>query len=259
VITVPFVKLWDSILDNVKVQRLNAPVFMAWINLLAVTARYGGERGELPSWEDMAFGLRASKTTIKGWIDVLVTAGLIDKTKRHYSIHDFEKWNDSKDKTAAKRQREWRQRQALRNAQRNAVTEAQHNTPQDNEGYEENEEEEEGKDSPPPPAEPLPEENTRVCDLAAKIGGDISWAMWASRRMKLGDSPAVLEAALSEAVNCGKVNQPYVAKIAARYAKDGIPKVSTNGHHTQAKSREDGLPVLKADPDSPFSKLARGF
>jgi hypothetical protein len=189
VITVPFVKLWDSILDNVKVQRLNAPVFMAWINLLAVTARYGGERGELPSWEDMAFGLRASKTTIKGWIDVLVTAGLIDKTKRHYSIHDFEKWNDSKDKTAAKRQREWRQRQALRNAQRNAVTEAQHNTPQDNEGYEENEEEEEGKDSPPPPAEPLPEENTRVCDLAAKIGGDISWAMWASRRMKLGDSP----------------------------------------------------------------------
>jgi hypothetical protein len=151
---VPFVKLWDNILDNIKVQRLEPETFRAWVNLLAVTVRYGGRYvtrdsngnavdeeddkggGELPSWEDMAFGLRTSKAAVKGHIDALVTAGLIDKTKRHYSIHDFEKWNDSRDATAAKRQKEWRARNALRNAQRNGVSTPLYNALEGNEGYE---------------------------------------------------------------------------------------------------------------------------
>lgn len=146
--TVGYFKLWDGILDNIKVQRLTPELFMAWINIIAVTVRYGGCRGELPSWEDMVFGLRADRGKVERWVKALVTAGLIDHKNGRNSIHDFEKWNESKDKTAAKRQKAWRHRNAERNALRNGVTGPSHNTPQ---VLEEIEGEKDKKNTPLPP------------------------------------------------------------------------------------------------------------
>ena len=71
-------------------------------------------------------------------------------------------------------------------------------------------------------------EAEEVCNLAAEIGGDVSWSLWASNRLKLGDSPAVLRAAITAGVDCGHVNQSYIGKIAARFAKDGVPDVKSD-------------------------------
>ena len=68
-----------------------------------------------------------------------------------------------------------------------------------------------------------------MCSLAETVGGDVSWSLWASRRLVMGDSPAVIEAALSAGVDAGKINQSYIGKIAARYAKEGIPEIKPNG------------------------------
>lgn len=228
----PFVKLWDNILDNVKVQRLNATTFKSWVNLLCVTLRYGGAHGELPSWEDMAFGLRESKTNIKSHVDVLVTAGLIDKTASHYSIHDFDKWNESKDKTAAKRQREWRNNRALRNAQRNGVTEPQHNTPEELEGLEVLEEKEEH-----PPKAPqggsgsvgdlAPEDNPeieRTANLTAEMAGDISWAMWVRNQARMGWSPTDIQTAVEVCVNKCKWSRELADGVLKRIARERAEK-----------------------------------
>jgi len=76
---------------------------------------------------------------------------LIDKMKSHYSIHDFTKWNESKDKTRAKRQRDWRHRNAERNALRNGVISNACNTTQGIEGIEGEKKEEEKEEIPPSP------------------------------------------------------------------------------------------------------------
>ena len=76
------------------------------------------------------------------------------------------------------------------------------------------------------PARTYSADETRVANLAVELGCDFSWGTWAGRQFTLGIPPAVLEAALHEAVNCGKLSQPYVGKIAARYKRDGIPKAT---------------------------------
>lgn len=259
-----YVKLWDNVLDNIKVQRLTPDVFKAWVNLLAVTARYGGPKGELPTWDDMLFGLRSDRATIQGWIKALVTSGLIDRNGSHYSLHDFEKWNESRDKTAAKRQKEWRERNASRNALRNGVTAPQHNTPQELEGNEGLEGLEGGKgESPPPPlgsppeiedewatvadswvatgadlepfdpgppekpAEPLSPELQKVFDAASSVGGDVGWGVWAVNRIKLGDKPEWIEPALRRAVDQGALRTSYVGGVLEGFRREGGPRPAT--------------------------------
>jgi hypothetical protein len=60
--------------------------------------------------------------------------------------------------------------------------------------------------------------------MAEEIGGDVSWATWASNRFRLGDKPTVIEAALSEAVDSQVIDLSYVGKIAARMSREGIGK-----------------------------------
>ena len=94
------------------------------------------------------------------------------------------------------------------------------------------------QESPRPLIEKIPAPNPggntdpaceKICTLCAEIGGDVSWSLWASRRIQMGDSPAVLEAALQAGVDAGKVNQSYVGRIAARFAIEGVP-VHKNGN-----------------------------
>lgn len=260
----PFVKLWDNILDNIKVQRLKPETFRAWVNLLAVTVRYGGASGELPSWDDLVFGLRADRVTIQGWLDDLVTAGLIDLKKGRYSLHDYEKWNDSKDKTAARRQKEWRTRNALRNALRNGVTEPLCNTPQELEGIEGIEEKKNNTPLPPvgggecePFQSPIPEApkpdplTDRVIALADEVsaGGLGSWAV---NRIRLGDPSSWIEAALREGVDAGKLSPQYLAGILRRYRAEGGPKVlvKSNGKPDPGPTNQPRPNVEHATPEA---------
>ena len=116
-----YAKLWDNILDNPKVQRLQPTLFKAWVNMLAVATRRGLPGGELPPTEDLAFLLRVNPRATHEWLIALSRAGLIDEKDGRYFLHDFDIWNSAKDKTGSDRQAAWRARNALRNGKHNAL------------------------------------------------------------------------------------------------------------------------------------------
>jgi len=66
-------RLYNSTVDNPKVQRLPAALFKVWINLLCVASRHGGR---LPPLADVAFILRVKAAQADGWIATLESCGL---------------------------------------------------------------------------------------------------------------------------------------------------------------------------------------
>ena len=72
-------RLYDDVLNDPKVQKLDGDTFKFWINVLCIASKHGGV---LPSIEDMAFELRVSISVCTSEISVLKQAGLIDGDKR---------------------------------------------------------------------------------------------------------------------------------------------------------------------------------
>lgn len=68
-------RMYDELVDDPKVQRLPAPLFKAWVNLLCIASRNGGI---LPSMDDIAFLLRMTPVRAAEVIEALTAAGLID-------------------------------------------------------------------------------------------------------------------------------------------------------------------------------------
>lgn len=127
------IKLWDTILDCPKVHDLSDLAFRVWIKTLVTALRNGGRNGELPSMKVLAFRLRMKPAEIESALEELHQSGLIDPCPDNHiggipwKVHDWDEWQTPKDRTAAARQAKWRERQALRNAQRNGVGNASHN------------------------------------------------------------------------------------------------------------------------------------
>jgi hypothetical protein len=259
-----FVPLWDSILDSLKMHKLGPERLGRWVLLLLTAQRHDAIEGSLPDIDTIAFWLRYPASMIQEWIDDLVRSRMIDWRDKKYWIHDWQHWRCRGDFGAAERMRRMRERR--KNGQpdndgamlRNAVTPPLRPPVTSHVPPELEEEEAEASEasaeassaSPRAPAReekfpaPNPGGNTdpaceKICTLAAEIGGDVSWSLWASRRIQLGDSPAVLEAALRAGVDTGKLNQSYVGKIAARFAVEGIP-VHKNGNGKPAPTVTDG-------------------
>lgn len=71
----------------------------------------------------------------------------------------------------------------------------------------------------------------RVATLAAELTGDVSWSLWVSQRVTLGDPVHWVESAIREMVDTGIIQRKYVGGILKRYAQDGGPKHchSSNG------------------------------
>lgn len=72
-------RLYDDVLNDPKVQRLDGELFKFWINVLCIASKHGGV---LPSVEDMAFEIRVSHDVCSSLIDELKSCGLIDGNKR---------------------------------------------------------------------------------------------------------------------------------------------------------------------------------
>src|SRR5690242_13618173 len=72
-----WLRLYSDVLDDPKVQRLPAPLFKCWINLLCLASE-GDKRGELPSLPDIAFRLRMGEDETRDALNQLIAAGLID-------------------------------------------------------------------------------------------------------------------------------------------------------------------------------------
>jgi hypothetical protein len=106
---IKWLRLYDDLLDDPKVQRLEPYLFKAWINLLCL-ANKSETRGLLPPLADIAWRLRMSEEETEAILDALTAAGLIDEMNGHRVPHNWgERQKPSDD--GNKRVAEWRERQ----------------------------------------------------------------------------------------------------------------------------------------------------
>jgi hypothetical protein len=82
-----WLRLYTSILNDPKVQRLKAEHFKGWINLLCLAKEQDGILPELP---DIAFCLRISETEAQELVSTLQRNGLLDKSGEHFTPHNWE-------------------------------------------------------------------------------------------------------------------------------------------------------------------------
>lgn len=72
--TMKWLRLYVDVLDDPKVQRLPAPLFKVWVNLLCLTQKHGGH---LPSLDDIAFALRMSESDTATALESLTERGAL--------------------------------------------------------------------------------------------------------------------------------------------------------------------------------------
>ena len=70
-------RFYVDVLNDPKVQKLPAPLFKNWVNLLCIAKQYDGE---LPPIEDIAYALRISEVATGDIIQNLILRHLIDVT-----------------------------------------------------------------------------------------------------------------------------------------------------------------------------------
>ncbi len=104
----PWLKLWNEILDKEKIQRLDSCSFKAWINVLCCAAR-NNLGGVLQPSESLAFLMRITVTEVEAHLKKLVEAGLVDRTRTGYAVHDWAHWQPCS-KTDAERKADERRR-----------------------------------------------------------------------------------------------------------------------------------------------------
>lgn len=103
-----WLRLYDTVLDDPKVQRLAPELFKAWVNLLCVACR---KDGTIPA-HDLGFMLRVDDATAERWVSELEAAGLIDQAKDGTRRpHDWAEYQFVSDRSTD-RVREHRQRKA---------------------------------------------------------------------------------------------------------------------------------------------------
>ena len=90
-------RFYDEALDDPKVQRLPAPLFKTWVNLLCLASKHGGQ---LPQMPDIEFALRIAPEEAAQAIALLEKAGLLDRDRNGLAPHN---WNGSTSATALQR------------------------------------------------------------------------------------------------------------------------------------------------------------
>lgn len=261
----PWLRLWVDILDDPDLHELPNATCWGWVLILTVVKKVNKD-GTLPTVKKLAYMIHEPEETVRKWVAELVAAGLLESNGVTVLVHSWSRWQEPKDETNSARQKKHRKKHLSTTAEAlpekanpekqrgrrgsNAVTAASNAAVTVPRAYDRVRSESE---SASVSVSELGEsrggqtaEQTSVCELAAEIGGDVSWSMWASRRLAMGDTPEVLEAALSEGVNSGKMNQNYIGRIAARFAKEGIPEIKSNPNgKVPYKSQAKVYPTVK--------------
>lgn len=88
-----WLRLYESVVNDPKLQRLPGETFKGLINLWCIASANGGA---LPPIEDVAFTLRMTEGKAQALIDTLRGAGLIDDTENGLQPHN---WNGRQFKT----------------------------------------------------------------------------------------------------------------------------------------------------------------
>lgn len=100
-------KVYDSLLDDPKVQRLPKDVAWNWLNLLCLASQ---NDGQLPPLSDIAFRLRITDREADSLVTTLLEVGLIDDDGGVMRPHNWDGWQGKTDPTNADRQRRFRER-----------------------------------------------------------------------------------------------------------------------------------------------------
>ena len=101
-----WLRLYDEVLDDPKVQKLSPELFKIWINLLCLTSKHDGI---LPDTESVSFALRMTFHETNEALKKLVSYGLFDNTKKGLSPHAWSK-RQYKSDTSTDRVKRFRQR-----------------------------------------------------------------------------------------------------------------------------------------------------
>jgi hypothetical protein len=104
-------RVYDDLVDDPKVQRLDPPLFIALINLWCLTSANGGV---LPPIDEIAFKLRMKPQRAQRVLDALKAAGLFEDDQTGTHPHNWagrQHKSDVEDPTAAERMRRHRNRQ----------------------------------------------------------------------------------------------------------------------------------------------------
>jgi hypothetical protein len=116
-------RMWDDILDSVKLHRLPAETAWAWVRLLGAANRHDFDGGTLPDLDTLSFWLRVTPQDAGRMIDDCLRAGLLDSEDGDVMvIHDWRHWQRPKDATTANRSKKYRdaKRDASRRSKRDA-------------------------------------------------------------------------------------------------------------------------------------------
>src|SRR5262245_22182887 len=109
-----WLRLYPSILDDPKVQRLSGDLFKCWVNLLCL-AKEGD--GLLPSIEDIAFRLRITTEEAQRLTEELVKRGLLDSDGQNITPHN---WHNRQFQSDVSTERVQRYRNVSRNVSETA-------------------------------------------------------------------------------------------------------------------------------------------
>ena len=114
--SLPWLRLYDEVLDDPKVQRLTDAQFRAWINLLCLANR-GTIRGRIPeNLDDIAYSLRLTPRKTRELLDLFLSRGLLvrEENTNHVMPNNWEE-RQRKSDGSAERVAKHRARQAESN------------------------------------------------------------------------------------------------------------------------------------------------
>ena len=170
-------RFYEEVLHDPKVQRLSAPSFRCWVNLLCLASSQEN-RGKLPNIKAVAYALRTTERKATSVLGELEQAGLLERTGDGFSVHN---WASRQPNSDASRDR----MRASRDRHGDAPEEIQRRT-EESRGEESTEpsEKQVSPQSPPTEASALPfresvrafvsappkQQVARLIDLAARLG-----------------------------------------------------------------------------------------
>ena len=99
-----WLRLYECVLHDEKVQSLEGNMFKVWINILLATSANGGT---VPELKKLAFVLRVSEKTASNSLARVREAGLIDEISGSLVPHNWDKWQYKSDNSTP-RVRKWR-------------------------------------------------------------------------------------------------------------------------------------------------------
>lgn len=105
-------RLYNDVLNDLKVQSLPPDLFKAWINILCLASRHGGV---LPQKPDAAFALRMTEEEFQQYVDRLMGQKLLDTGENgNIAPHKWKERQFNSDSSAERMRRLRKRRRKLK-------------------------------------------------------------------------------------------------------------------------------------------------